>query len=211
MRRSRRELRVFNLSMLDVMSSALGAVLVLFALVSVDARTQGEAAARTEARLERVTAEMARAAADLRQRADDVEQARARAAAAEDALDDAQRACPPVGLAIGMCRVAGPTVRIRVYDHRQIDGDRVDLELNGAVVARDVALAEEVAAQTYSLSLEPGANYLVARALTEGTDPPNTATVVISPCIDGRAEVFRWDMTLGQQRHVSIVREPSSR
>lgn len=196
--RRRRALDAFNLSMLDVIASALGAILILFIVSSMDAGAARQALRARDGQLERLNAEMARLDEALRARA-----------AALEAVDDAEAArlaCPPEGLAIGMCRVDAPRVAVHVYDHRKLDGDRVDLLFNREPLERDVPLTGADAGIRLDLALRPGANYLAAVARSEGADPPNTATVVVSPCRDGRPESFQWDMTSGEQRHVSIIR-----
>lgn len=71
----------------------------------------------------------------------------------------------------------GAQVQIDLWDNGKIDGDIVRLEYNGKTLL-DYYLLEQ---EKYSLSmaLTGGADTLILRAMTEGTDPPNTARMNI--------------------------------
>lgn len=169
--------------MLDVICSALGAVLILFILSQQAEQSAQAELARKDEQIERMQRELMEAQKKLREQRN------------------------PGGLAVGMCTTSTAQVSAKLFDHGGVDDDRVDLSLNNASLRDDVSLPGREAPLILTLDLEPGPNYLGAQALNEGSHPPNTATVVIDPCIDGKPEHFRWDMKTGQKRHISIVRE----
>lgn len=184
MRRPSREISIFNLSMLDVICSALGAVLILLILAHFEQQS---------------------AQADLQAKDEQLEKLIKKMMELDQQLEEEKRR-PGAGMAVGMCETDAAEVTARIFDHGSVDGDRVDFTFNREPYRQNVSLPGKDAPLVYRLALKPGANYLGAHALDEGASPPNTATVVIEPCLDGNAEVFRWDMSRGQQRHISIVR-----
>jgi hypothetical protein len=76
--------------------------------------------------------------------------------------------------------VSATKVIIKVWDHQQVDGDIVSLNLNGVWVLQNHTLAKQ--AYVFEVTLKPGENLLVLHALNLGKYSPNTAAVQV---IDG--------------------------
>lgn len=213
-RRRARDINVFSLSLLDIIASALGAFLILYILASQRAAAESDRASNSEQQLQQLAVAAQQFSETAKKLADDndalaEEKQRLRkqlAACQGDLEEEKNKPKPrplPAGLAIGMCEVDAGPVAIHVWDHRDEDGDRVRLSWNDAVVHNDLLLMN--APTTMSVSVEPGANYLLVFAHNEGTGPPNTATIRVDPCQDGAPQEFVWQMNTGQQRLVSIV------
>lgn len=199
-RRPSRDISIFSMSMLDVICSALGAILILFILSETSAGEARADAQRSARQLEALQRDLM-AAQEAEKKARQAEEAAARRAEAAEL-----KARRPGGLAVGMCQTTAERVVARVFDHGSPDGDRVDFSLNNEPFRQNVTLPGPSDAVELTVELDDGPNYLGARALNEGTSSPNTATVVIQPCRNGQPEVFKWDMKRGEERHISIVR-----
>jgi hypothetical protein len=78
-------------------------------------------------------------------------------------------------------------IQLTLFDHGTVDGDRIDIFLNGSKVLSNHTL---VAPPGYKLdlNLDSGANTLSIKALNEGTVSPNTATVQVSDVVSGEGE-----------------------
>lgn len=203
--RPSREISVFNMSMLDVICSALGAILILFILAQHRESNAREEARRKDKQLEALQRSVIDAQQQAARERLQAEQARQAADTANKMLAELERM--PRAMAIGMCETSAATVTAVVFDHSAADGDRVDLTWNNAPLRDNLTLPDKASAVRFDLSLEAGSNYLAAKALNVGDSSPNTATVEISPCRDGQPEEFKWDMQTGEQRHISIVRQ----
>ena len=169
--------------MLDVICSALGAVLILLILSTMaEQDAQAQAQAKDE-QLEQLQRDLMKA---------------------QKKLKEARR---PGGVAVGMCHTKAAKVEVALFDHGGADNDRVDISLNNQDFKKNVVLPDKRTPERFAIPLENGPNYLGATALNMGTGPPNTATVIITPCKDGNPEHFTWNMQTGQKRHISIVRD----
>lgn len=73
------------------------------------------------------------------------------------------------------------TIKIRVWDRDEVDGDEISLYLNGELITSHLPLKRHK--KRFKLHLEPGKNYLVMKAENLGTIPPNTAAFELK---DGR-------------------------
>ncbi|HET6989775.1 MAG TPA: hypothetical protein VFJ43_00560, partial [Bacteroidia bacterium] len=73
------------------------------------------------------------------------------------------------------------TIKVKVWDRDEIDGDSITLILNGKIIREHIALKRRK--QTFRLHLQAGENFLVMNAENLGTIPPNTAAVEVR---DGR-------------------------
>ena len=79
---------------------------------------------------------------------------------------------------------------------------------NDKVLKADMTLYNGLKKQgIFTVNADVGANFLMITALNTGAGPPNTATVRITPCRDGRPKEFIWDMKTGETRHLSITRK----
>lgn len=65
------------------------------------------------------------------------------------------------------------TIKIRVWDRDEVDGDEISLYLNGELITSHLPLKKHK--KRFKLHLDPGKNYLVMKAENLGTIPPNTA------------------------------------
>lgn len=93
-------------------------------------------------------------------------------------------------------------ITVSVWDHGSIDGDRVDLYLNGRVVRQNILLQR--AKTTFQLQINRGANTLEIRALNEGSSSPNTASMEISHVVQGRQNQ-KWNLKTGQTGRLRIT------
>jgi len=82
--------------------------------------------------------------------------------------------------------VSSQTITVSVWDHGTVDGDIVNITLNGTSVAGGVTLA--ASPRTFTLNLNPGRNSISIYAVNEGTVAPNTASIKISHVTSGKAE-----------------------
>ncbi|OQX17816.1 MAG: hypothetical protein BWK76_09430 [Desulfobulbaceae bacterium A2] len=82
--------------------------------------------------------------------------------------------------------VSSQTITVSVWDHGTVDGDIVNITLNGATAAGGVTLA--AGPKTFTLNLNPGRNTISIYAVNEGSVPPNTASIKISHVTSGQAE-----------------------
>jgi len=87
-------------------------------------------------------------------------------------------------------------------DGALVDGDRVDVFLNGVKVIDNHSLVGG-AGTVFALNLLSGSNELRVTALNEGTSPPNTAQLAISNVTVGAA-VQSWRLETGQSGSLVI-------
>lgn len=93
-------------------------------------------------------------------------------------------------------------ISLTVYDHGQVDGDRIDLIVNGVYILRDYTLVG-YPGKTVNVTLKSGTNDVVVHALNEGTVPPNTATVEISNVTKGNP-AQKWEINIGSNASFKI-------
>ena len=96
-------------------------------------------------------------------------------------------------------------VIVRMWDHAKEDGDIVDLYLNGQYLRR---MNLTNAGTNVTLNLARGNHRFEVRALNEGTDKPNTASISISGVVQGQPQQS-WSMKTGQQTEMVITVQPS--
>ncbi|HEU4717774.1 MAG TPA: hypothetical protein VFU15_08065 [Bacteroidia bacterium] len=96
----------------------------------------------------------------------------------------------------------GRTVKVKVWDNDEVDGDSITLFLNGQIVKEHVSLKRRK--KTFRVHLDPGDNYLMMYAENLGTTPPNTAAVEIKEGMHKRRVVLVSDK--GKSGAVKIVR-----
>lgn len=95
-------------------------------------------------------------------------------------------------------------VKISCRDFQAVDGDRVDIILNGKVVVHNVNLVAEF--QTFYIDLEKGFNKIDFQALNQGTSGPNTAAFKV---VDGSGRLItqnEWNLTTGTKASLIIVK-----
>ena len=100
-------------------------------------------------------------------------------------------------------RVSQRVVDLDLKDNgNQIDGDRIQLLLNGEVILEDHTLTEMD--KTITLNLKRGSNDIDIVALNEGSSSPNTAEVAISHVIEGNSVQVSDGLNTGEKAEFSI-------
>ncbi len=101
-------------------------------------------------------------------------------------------------------KVHSPTVKVRVWDHQMVDGDRVSLNLNGEYVLENYTLQKKV--YEFEINLNEGLNQFVLHALNLGRFEPNTAAIII---VDGDKEhKIVLESTLEKSGTIEITYKP---
>ncbi|MGB0870031.1 MAG: hypothetical protein ACPG6V_04575 [Flavobacteriales bacterium] len=77
----------------------------------------------------------------------------------------------------------GPEIEIEIWDHEEVDGDRISLNLNNYWLCRNHLITGSK--RTFYSDLKPGANTLLFHAENLGKFPPNTCAIRIT-CSDGQ-------------------------
>jgi len=109
----------------------------------------------------------------------------------------------PKGKVIGSVTMPKRCVEIMVRDHGGVDGDRIKLKLNNKVIVRNLTLTDSW--KSYRRRVPRGPSYVIAKALNEGDNSPNTAELAIRPC-NGTQRVYQWKMKTGERRSVKLDR-----
>ncbi len=110
-------------------------------------------------------------------------------------------ACPTT-TGLSDVTVSSNQITIRVWDHGVVDGDQIDLAINGVYVLTDYVL-EGSPGTTVSVTLSGGINNLTVYADNEGSISPNTASIEISDVISGDA-VQQWNLNLNTADSMTI-------
>jgi len=74
-------------------------------------------------------------------------------------------------------------ITVKVWDHEQVDGDRISINVNGKWVLINYTLQKQQ--KVFEVELNDGPNYFVLHALNLGKYPPNTAAIIVD---DGQHE-----------------------
>jgi hypothetical protein len=93
-------------------------------------------------------------------------------------------------------------IEISVRDNASVDGDRIDLFVNGKKVMGDVQLTSSP--QTVRVKLNSGENTIQVTALNEGTHSPNTVEVRISNVTQGSAVQISAGLKTGQSSSFKV-------
>ena len=96
-------------------------------------------------------------------------------------------------------------VVVKMWDHGKQDGDVVDLYLNRQYLRR-IRLTK--GGSSVTLNLATGHHRFEVRALNEGTDKPNTASISITGVVKGRPRQS-WGLKTGQITGMVITVQPS--
>ena len=105
---------------------------------------------------------------------------------------------------MGICRVpVGTKVTLTMWDHGQVDGDRVALKWNGNALDGNLRLPGPPGVNR-SVMVDDVDNFLDITAINEGSISPNTDMIRVSPCRDGKAQNFEWKMKRNEVRTLSI-------
>lgn len=74
--------------------------------------------------------------------------------------------------------VKSRSIKIIVWDKEQVDGDRINLSLNGNWILENYTLTKKK--KVIEVELKEGVNHLVLFALNLGDIPPNTAALIVN-------------------------------
>lgn len=106
---------------------------------------------------------------------------------------------------LGDVKTGGKTVGVVYRDHEYVDGDRVKIYANDAVIEHNVLLTGSF--KGINLTLEKGFNRLDFEALNQGTSGPNTAQVDV---YDDKGQLIysnRWLLSTGSKASLIVVQE----
>jgi hypothetical protein len=98
--------------------------------------------------------------------------------------------------------VSQTNITITVWDDGLVDGDQVDLTVNGISVFNNYVLSGPPGT-TRNVLLNSGNNILLVQADNEGGTPPNTAAITISNVISGNPDQS-WSLISGQTTTMTI-------
>jgi hypothetical protein len=95
---------------------------------------------------------------------------------------------------------------IKIYDHQQIDGDIVSLNLNGNWIIENYTLQRKPL--VLQIEIQPGDNYFVLHALNLGKYSPNTCAIIIDDGISTNKVVL--ESNLEQSGTIDIIFNPTT-
>jgi hypothetical protein len=100
--------------------------------------------------------------------------------------------------------VSQSSTELILYDFGSaIDGDRIQLSVNGDIVLEDHALTEKE--YVVQLDLEHGANKVVVTALNEGSTSPNTVAISIANVSAGQSDQISNGLETNQKESFIIT------
>jgi hypothetical protein len=111
-------------------------------------------------------------------------------------------AISPPGPGLGDVTVSQRDITISVRDHASIDGDRIDLFVNGAKVLSDYTLTSS--SHSVAVTLNSGENSVMVTALNEGSSSPNTVEVSVSHVVSGNPVQVSTGLLTGQSEGFKI-------
>ena len=100
-------------------------------------------------------------------------------------------------------RVGQKTITVSVRDNATVDGDRIDLFVNGNKVLDNYMLAGT--AYSFVVSLNSGPNIVKVTALNLGLIVPNTVEVAISNVSSGRSVQISEGLDIGESASFTIL------
>lgn len=106
---------------------------------------------------------------------------------------------------LGDVKTGGKTVGVVYRDHEYVDGDRVKIYANDAVIEHNVLLTGSF--KGINLTLDKGFNRLDFEALNQGTSGPNTAQVDV---YDDKGQLIysnRWLLSTGSKASLIVIQE----
>lgn len=97
------------------------------------------------------------------------------------------------------------TVVVECRDHSYVDGDRIEILLNGNVISENIGLKQN----HYSLliTLEKGYNRIDFRALNQGLSGPNTAELKVYDEEGNLLSAREWNMLTGEAATIGIIKK----
>lgn len=103
---------------------------------------------------------------------------------------------------LGEFTSTGKFVEIYCRDHEYVDGDRVQVLINGKVVAQNIVLSGNF--KPVLVTLEKGFNRIEIKALNEGTSSPNTAEFMIYGEDGNVITRNQWNLATGVKASILI-------
>ena len=104
---------------------------------------------------------------------------------------------------LGAVTTEDKSITLIAWDYSAEDGDRVEILSNKSIVISDLYLRK--VPQEFRITLEAGVNAVVIRALTEGTNPPNTASFKVLAG-GGVLKEAKWELMQGEKAVLVVVR-----
>lgn len=107
---------------------------------------------------------------------------------------------------LGEFYASGKFVEIYCRDHQYVDGDKVQVKVNGNIVARSITLYADF--QPVLVTLQPGRNHIEITALNVGASAPNTAQFIV---YDENGQIItknRWNLSTGVSAQMTIHKKP---
>ena len=106
---------------------------------------------------------------------------------------------------LGDIKTTSKTVVIKCRDHEYVDGDRIKLMVNNAVIHPNLTLTGDY--YTIDIDLVEGFNTINFIALNEGLSRPNTAEVRVFDEDGNQLAANRWLITTGYKASLVVLRE----
>ncbi|RMZ50538.1 hypothetical protein EB822_07965 [Flavobacteriaceae bacterium PRS1] len=106
---------------------------------------------------------------------------------------------------LGEIKTTSKYIRIKCRDHEYVDGDRIRLFLNKAIIHPNITLTGSF--YIIDVELSEGLNTLEFEALNEGLSSPNTAELKIYDENDVLLSSNRWFITTGYKARLVIMKQ----
>lgn len=106
---------------------------------------------------------------------------------------------------LGSYRTSSKSVTVSWRDSQVVDGDRVDIMVNGEVVVHNVTLLAQY--HSITIELEKGFTKIEIKALNMGESGPNTADFKVE---DEHGRILthdQWNLTTGTIAHLVVIKE----
>lgn len=98
----------------------------------------------------------------------------------------------------------GDYVELYCRDHEFVDGDKVNIYLNGIIIQRSVSLTAGY--RPILVSLKTGFNTIEFEAINQGTSGPNTAELIL---FDDKGQTLahkEWNLLTGAKARIVVVK-----
>lgn len=106
---------------------------------------------------------------------------------------------------LGNFRSNGKAVRIVCRDYGEIDGDKVRVYLNDAIIATEIYL--HASYTEVEIKLVNGFNKIEFQALNQGSSGPNTAEFIMFNDQGGVISSNKWNLTTGAKAKIIVTKE----
>ncbi|MCG9972400.1 hypothetical protein [Christiangramia crocea] len=105
---------------------------------------------------------------------------------------------------LGNVVTKGKFVEVYCRDHEYVDGDKVQIFVNGELVARSISL--HAGFQPVLVTLQDGFNSIEFVALNQGTSGPNTAELRVLSEKGEQLAVKEWNLLTGAKAQLIVVK-----